>query len=410
MRLPSSDRVVIGAAALVVAAGIALARPGDARTFIAFTLLIAVSELFEVALPNDVRYSLGLAPAVGLALLGTSAPDSHTPIAVVLAAFALGIACATAVRTVMRRDPMIPVRAGHVLTLGAVVAVYGVVERLDTLPRFGTVGHGTSISVVGLAAMLVTFVVLETAFAALRRASGERMSIVPVYRDLLASTAGVQLSIISVGALLAISYPALDLYAFPLFLAPLGATQYAFKQFSSIRRTYLQTIRALSKVPEMAGYTQPGHSTRVAELAVAMARELAAPDEAVAEIQYAALLHDIGRVSIPDPSEVSAASTHELAIVGAGIVRETGHFPAVAEMIERQHDPYRRRGEDTSPNLPLGAKIIKIASAYDDFTRAGSLGLSPRDALDRLYAGMAYDFDPEVIKALTRVLEKSGRI
>jgi putative nucleotidyltransferase with HDIG domain len=212
-----------------------------------------------------------------------------------------------------------------------------------------------------------------------------------------------------VGALLAIAYPPLKEWSFPLFLAPLAATQFAFRQFASIRKTYLQTIGALSRVPEMAGYTQPGHSRRVAQLAVEIAQELGVAQPDIDEIEYAALLHDIGRVSIPDPADAQDASKLELALTGAGIVRETGHFPKVAEMIEHQYQPYRRRGEDANPSLSIGAKIIKVCSAFDDLTRpGGTLGLSTWDVLEKLHLGMAYEYDPAVIQALTRVLEKRG--
>ena len=78
-------------------------------------------------------------------------------------------------------------------------------------------------------------------------------------------------------------------------------------------------------------------------------------------------------------------------------------------MIERQNEPYRRRGEDANPELSLGAKIIKVCSAFDDMTRPGAtLGLSTWDVLERLHLGMAYEYDPAVIQALTRVLEKRG--
>ncbi|MFN2613920.1 MAG: hypothetical protein ABR552_03770, partial [Actinomycetota bacterium] len=47
---------------------------------------------------------------------------------------------------------------------------------------------------------------------------------------------------------------------------------------------------------------------------------------------------------------------------------------------------------------------------YDDFTNPGGIGLSPRDALEKLYRDMTYEYDPEVIKALIRVLEKRAAI
>jgi putative nucleotidyltransferase with HDIG domain len=267
----------------------------------------------------------------------------------------------------------------------------------------------TDLSIFGLLAMLLVVVLIETTLNSFRQVDRNPVPLKPVLIGQVRSTGALHLSILSVGALLAIAYPPLREWSFPLFLAPLAATQFAFRQFASIRKTYLQTIGALSRVPEMAGYTQPGHSKRVAQLAIEIAAELGVQQQEIDEIEYAALLHDIGRVSIPDPADAVDASKLELALTGGGIVRETGHFPRVADMIEKQNEPYRRRGEDANPDLSLGAKIIKVCSAFDDMTRPGAtLGLSTWDVLEKLHLGMAYEYDPQVIQALTRVLEKRG--
>ncbi len=412
-RSRSSEGPVLVSAAAVAVASLALLRPDDPGRFIAFSILIAISELFEVTLPNGTRTTLGLAPALGLALLGPVVPAGwHPPVAEIIAAFAIGVSAAIAVRRLNGRAAPLAESAGHVLALAAAASLYTAIKGIEGLPLFdverGT--DATDISIVGFVAAFIAVLLVEAGAAAVRVGRHQRVPLVPVFRGVVGSTFALHLSILSVGALLAVSYPALGLWAFPLFLAPLAATQFAFRQFASIKRTYLQTIRALSKVPEMAGYTNPGHSTRVAELAVAIARELSIPEAHVTEIEYAALLHDIGRVSIPDPAQVSDSGSMELALTGATIVRETGHFPHVADMIQHQHDPYRKRGQAPSEHVPIGAKIIKVASAYDDDTRRSGPGHSPGDAIDRLSLGMAFDHDPAVVTALRRVLEKRGEL
>ena len=73
-------------------------------------------------------------------------------------------------------------------------------------------------------------------------------------------------------------------------------------------------------------------------------------------------------------------------------------------MVRRRHEPYQQQGEDA--NEPdAGAKIVKVASAFDDLTEPGGPGRTAWDALEKMHLGMAYDYDPEVIQALTRVLE-----
>jgi putative nucleotidyltransferase with HDIG domain len=418
----SSGRALTAVAAvLLVLAGATFHLQG-AATFFAFAVLIAI---FEVTLPNDLRFTLGLAPALGFALQGvaltgrTSAVIPTHTASETLVVFALGLLVAAGMRAIARKPARIADMATHVLSLAAAAGIYNLLASVPTLPAFHT-AHAArasadpfipAISIAGSIAMLLTVLGVHTIAQTIQAVARERIPFIPVLMGTVRSTGALHLSVLSVGALLAIAYPSLRYWSFPLFLAPLAATQFAFRQFASIRVTYLQTIRALSKVPEMAGYSEKGHSTRTAEIAVAIARELGVEDQETAEIEYAALLHDIGRVSIPDPEMAPEyANKAELAIVGAGIVRETGHFPRVAQMIERQHEPYRRRGEDANRDVPAGARIIKVASAYDDFTRPGGIGVSSWDALERLHAGMAFEFDPIVIQALTRTLEKRGEI
>jgi putative nucleotidyltransferase with HDIG domain len=325
-------------------------------------------------------------------------------------------------RMSMRKPLQLVDSATHMIALAGGAAVYQAFALIHGAPLFDTCAKKlsggctgpdpkkfTDLSVFGLLAMLAVVLLIEATLNSFRAVERNRIPLAPVFAGAIRSTAALHLSILSVGALLAIAFPPLREWSFPLFLAPLAATQFAFRQFASIRKTYLQTIRALSKVPEMAGYTEPGHSTRVASLAVEIARDLGVNEQEIDEIEYAALLHDIGRVSIPDPSESRETDKLELALTGGGIIRETGHFPRVADMIERQNEPYRRRGEEANPNLSLGAKIIKVCSAYDDLVHpGGAVGLSTWDVIERLHLGMAQEYDPQVIQSLTRVLEKRG--
>jgi putative nucleotidyltransferase with HDIG domain len=402
-RARSSDSVTVFVALGVALIAAATLPFDETSTLLAFVVLVAAGEMFQVTLPNDVPYSLGLAPGVGFALLG------HQPLPETLLVFAGGSLLATLVRAARRRALLAADSATHLLALCAAAIAYNSIERVGGLPAFHTKTGSSALSVFGLLAMLVIIPFIETSITALRAIERDGVLFRPVFASTARATIALHLSIVSVGALLALAYPALRSWSFPLFLAPLAATQYAFRQFARIRTTYLQTIRALSKVPEMAGYTQEGHSRRVADLSVAVARELGVQGDELREIEYAALLHDIGRLSVNDPEQVEHADASELAVMGATIVRQTGHFPRVADMIENQHLGYRRPGEDSDEGLSAGSRIIKVASAYDDLTRPGGIGHNSWDALERLHLGMAYDFDPVVIQALTRALEKQAR-
>lgn len=389
--LPAATAAMVGGLAPLVR----IPSPLDFGAFVAF---VALGELLEVRLSTGATVSLGLAPALAYAFLGHGVPE-------VALCFTAGAALTALAGLVRRRSPSIEEISIRALVLGAASGAFVAMAHQGL--RFGP--KGTQISTLGLAAALAIVLVLGALLKSVLAAARERIPWFPLFVGTARTGGPMDLSAVSAGTLLALAYPVLGAWSFPLFLAPLIATHYSFRQLTSIQRTYLQTIRALSKVPEMAGYTRPGHSTRVAQLAVEVARELGMSD--TSEIEYAALLHDIGRLSLPDP-DPEAGTSHrlELALVGAAIVEETGHFPQVAAMIRAQHEPYRRRGEDTNRHLPPGAKIIKVVSAYDDLTRPEGLGRSSWDALERLHLGTAYDFDPAVIQALTKVLEKRREI
>jgi putative nucleotidyltransferase with HDIG domain len=392
-------------------------------TLFAFVMFVAIGELLEVNLPWGSLVTMGLAPAVGFMLeqdcvtrVAGIADPSHNPSAAcsaahgpaeVAAVFIVGAMIAVAVRKIRRKDLRLGSIGVQTLTVVLASIVYVSLSNIDRFDAFGP----ANISYLGIIGVFVATIAADALIPSLAHAVTEKLPLLPQLRGRLRASAALQVASVSVGALLALAHPTLGTWAFPLFLVPLVATQFSFRQFASIRKTYLQTIRALAKVPEMAGYTQPGHSARVAEVAVEIAHELGIEQSKVEEIQYAALLHDIGRVSLPDP-ETANDSTYrlELAVVGAAIVEQTGYLPGVASIIRQQHEPYRRRGEDQNRELDVGAKIIKVASAYDDLTYPQGAGRTSWDALEHLHFNMAYEFDPAVIQGLTKVLEKRGEI
>jgi putative nucleotidyltransferase with HDIG domain len=146
----------------------------------------------------------------------------------------------------------------------------------------------------------------------------------------------------------------------------------------------------------MAGYTADGHSARVAHTSVAIARELGIPAAHMKEIEYAALLHDIGRVSLSEPGAAEAGDRARLAEIGGQIVRETRHFPRVAEMIEHQHEDAGRT------DAPIGSRIIRVCSDFDDLTSAHDEHV----ALDRVRAGAGLYYDVDVVRALETVVAR----
>jgi len=216
-------------------------------------------------------------------------------------------------------------------------------------------------------------------------------------------------SLFTSGALFGLAFPQMRWWALPLALLPYAFSHLAFVRYHSTRVTYGQTIRALAQIPEVAGLATPGHSERTGAVAVAIARDIGMHPDEVTELEYAALMHDIGRITLNEPAILRAGYTDEdLARWGAQIIGEAPFLERVGLLVREQYKPYRSIGEELDRSVPLASKIIKVASAYDEALH--EMRLSPVDALELLHLGSTYDYDPNVTASLRRVIAARGEI
>jgi response regulator RpfG family c-di-GMP phosphodiesterase len=190
-----------------------------------------------------------------------------------------------------------------------------------------------------------------------------------------------------------------------VFLGPLLVTQIAFRRYASIRATYLQTVRSLARVTEVGGYVESGHSRRVARLAVAVGRELGMAEPNLLDLEYAALMHDIGQLSLIDPIPggatvlVSAADQNRIAELGAEVIQQAGVLNEVANLVRCQNWP--SHGHEPPP--PIGSKIIRAANAFDDMVGGSTERERMAAALERLRMDTTTEYDAGVVQALTEV-------
>lgn len=210
---------------------------------------------------------------------------------------------------------------------------------------------------------------------------------------------------LSVAALMALAYEPLGPVTFVLFLLPLLAARYAFKRYASIHTLYSQTVRALAKVSELAGYTPDGHSLAVAKLATSVAREFGMSDNEVQDVEFAALLHDVGKLSMDDPVksvDTSSQSGKAVADSSAALIDKTPYLARVAKIIRGSEGGYAPGEKDTV--VMLGARILKAANGFVELQELpDEEGSVP--AQDPI-GGMRQDagFDAEVLSVLDRVI------
>jgi hypothetical protein len=401
---------VVAVAAVVVAAVQGIVR---LEVALAFAALIAAGELVNVRLPAD-RPSAPIASAavLGYAMLfdvgGRPVAQSTTQ---VVAVTAVGCAVGTLVRMLAGRRPQLTAVARRVVIAAVTAAVF----RL-TAPQSLTTWHFANFKsqLRWVALLMVAVVALATVvdflIAAFVRARGRAAAFGWTLRDEISATAALSAAVGATGVLTALATPSMQLYALPVFCVPLLLTQFAFRRYAAVRTTYRQTIRSLSRVTEVGGYVEEGHAHRVSALAVAVGRELGLTENDLLELEYAALLHDIGQLSLIDPIPggstlvVAPVERRRVAELGADVIKTTGVLDRVADIVARQADPYRRHRESPDHTLPIESRIIKAASAYDDLVGPNATADANADALERLRLGMAYEYDPQVVETLTTVV------
>ncbi len=208
--------------------------------------------------------------------------------------------------------------------------------------------------------------------------------------------------------ILAFATESMGIAALAVFVVPLLVTQLAFRRYAGIRSTYLQTVRALARVTEVGGYVESGHSHRVSVLAVAVGRVLGMNEPDLLDLEYAALMHDIGQLSLRDPIPggatvlVSRADQQRIAELGADVIAKAGVLDRVAELVRGQSLPAR----GTEPGPPVGSRIIRAANAFDDLVGGSTDRDRSTAALERLRLDTSSEYDAGVIEALSEVAGK----
>lgn len=183
--------------------------------------------------------------------------------------------------------------------------------------------------------------------------------------------------------------------------------------------TYFGAVRALAAALDARDPYTAGHSERVSTFAVAMGEELKLEAEALETLRLGALLHDIGKIGVPDEilrkaaplttAEYETIKTHPTA--GARILRSIPFLAQHIPIVELHHErpdgqgyPYGLRGDE----IPLAARIVHVADAFDAMTsaRAYRSGRIPVEAIAELRRAIGTDFDGASVDALIAALPR----
>jgi len=189
--------------------------------------------------------------------------------------------------------------------------------------------------------------------------------------------------------------------------------------YKHMQETYLGTIQTLARAIDAKDPYTRGHSDRVTRYAVKIAKEMNLSESAVRNIEYSALIHDIGKIGIQEAiltkkgklteTEYEIVKMHPL--IGESIITPVKFLNGIAPLILYHHERFNGKGYLEGlrgESIPLGARIISVADAFDAMTsnRPYRKALTKEEARKELEKESGERFDPQVIKAFLRVLER----
>jgi hypothetical protein len=404
--LDSGRILLIAAAAMLVIAafaGMAALHPHvNMRVALSFGAFIAFGELLRLALPGGREAApIAMVGAMAYAML-LKLPGQHAPVTydalLVVAVAAIGMAVGALPHIVAGRPAGLTGMGTRLVAVSCVAFIF----RPIVSAGFLKLPPAVEFSVVALV-FLVGWLV-DTLVGALIRADdvGARFSV--AIRDEIRLQWPLGLSVGASVIIAVIGAERIGVMELAVFIGPLLVTQLAFRRYAGIRLTYLQTVRSLARVTEVAGYVEGGHSRRVSRLAVAVGRGLGLAEPELLALEYAALMHDIGQLSLRDPIPggatllVSPDDRERIAKLGADVIRQTRVLDDVAELVQYQSRP--ARGHDPAP--PLGSMIIKAANAFDDMVGSSTDRNRSAAALERMRLDPV-EYDAGVVAVLTEV-------
>jgi len=186
---------------------------------------------------------------------------------------------------------------------------------------------------------------------------------------------------------------------------------------SELEQSHSATIAVLADAIEAKDAYTRGHCESVAKIAVAVAERLGVGKENLDEIRYAALLHDVGKIGVPDgillkpgkllPEEFSMIQRHSL--IGRDLMARVPKFSTLATAIFHHHERYDGAGYPeglSGEEIPLFSRIICVVDAFDAMTstRPYRTPVSRVDAIKELESCAGSHFDPSVVSAIVQVL------
>jgi putative nucleotidyltransferase with HDIG domain len=393
--------VLVAAAALAVLAWPHGQQPGWTVLGVGLLLLL-LAEFVPMQLPGGGQMTAGT--MVDLPLLLLVGPFWTA---------AIDVAVTILVQGVLRRRPAVRVLHNAAIYVLGAFAAAGVYELAGG--RIGLVRFPHSAG--ALAACGLTFFLVNSACVSLAIGLTEGPSPWRIWQRNFQNGILHHLSFVALGTLTAVVWSTSGAWGLVLVALPVLVSRYAFQISVELKSDLKDFVRTLTEVLEEVDPYTRHHSVRVSLYSVRLARGLRRPEREVEEIEYAALVHDLGKIGpqhqfiLQKPGSLTQEEQRTLRAhpsAGAEIVAKVRTLKRVAEIVRSHHErpdgmgyPYGLRSED----VPIGSRILNVADAFDAMTsdRPYRRALPAEAALRELERGAGTQFDEGVVRCLLRM-------
>ena len=193
-------------------------------------------------------------------------------------------------------------------------------------------------------------------------------------------------------------------------------TQELNRALSSVEDSYRATLKALAAALEARDRETRGHSERVVSFSLRLGRELGLGPDEMRSLEFGALLHDIGKIGVPDAvlrkpgplTESEWVRMREHPLLGERILRGIEFLEGASRVVAHHHEKWDGSGYPRglrATQIDFCARIFAVADAFDAITsdRVYSAARSYETAVADLNACAAKHFDPQVIAAFNRI-------
>lgn len=365
---------------------------------IVFLILIILSDSFPVTLPHGGKVTVSFAAIAASILL-------FQPLIVLSISAALEL-CLLSIRK--ERVKHLFNALQYIISIGIAALIYNYMA-----PEAGAISF---LHIPAFITSMAIMFILNTTFVTLILAFVKNENPYNIWLINLKWSTLNLLSMAPLGVLIAAIYINVGFWGLALFLFPLILARHSFQSYMDMREAFLGTIKSLSLAIDAKDPYTKGHSSRVADYVVLLARELNWPEDKIEFLHYISMIHDVGKVTVPEyiikknkvltSEEYDIMKNHSRA--GADIVKDVNYFAQGSDIIKYHHERWDGCGYPENlkeEEIPEGARILAVADAFDAMTsnRPYRKAMSPKDALKELHQCSGSQFDPRVVKAFDQI-------